>query len=212
VTPSTAPAAPAKVQLTANGGPLHATARLTSPSDSVRLQWDGTPQRDAAEYEDTMIKRERRQPPGLRDFPVEQATTWPGAPRVRVAWLTPDGGTVLQSGYAAMIADHGLGFSAERPSIVRFSGDVEVPESASYEFRVRADGDTRLLIDGRQELPRTDQRPELLVAPVRLTAGRHSVVLERSRRGGEVELYWRRSPNTAWELVPPEAFVPIAWP
>jgi hypothetical protein len=209
-------ATPTKVELPTGGQPLLATARLTAATDTVEVQWDGLPRRDAAEIQETVLNRGDRRPP-MHAFPLDQASTWPDAPRVRVEWLAADGQSTLRTDYDVMISDWGLIYRqpAPPPLVVRYRGDVEVSAEGTYEFRVVADaGPVRLVVDGNQLVPAVGPAAggEPNRATSRLTVGRHSVLVERTwRDGSQLELRWR-PPGGEWAVVPPDAFVPIPWP
>lgn len=184
--------------------PLYASARLSGPSDSVAVDWDGP-------------THKTREP-----FPANAATTYPGDPRLVVDWLSVDGRELLRREYDVMVADYTIGLRDPRPPplLVRWSGDLDVQRPDTYEFQLVADGPIRLLIDGRQVWPtnattpaqRPGGAPETTRARVALSAGRHPIVVERVRtEGGQAGLMWRRG-SEPFTVVPASAYAPLAWP
>jgi hypothetical protein len=213
-TPSTSLQNPTILELPRGGVPVRATARLESPDDSVHLQWDGFTRRDAGEVEATM--RQVRNRAGWRDFPLEQASVWPDAPRVLIEWIGEDGQRVVRRDYDSMIADLTLNRRGPLDApFVRLSGELEVRRPGSYELRVDSEaGPVRLSVDGRLLWPPATGEAR---GPVRvatwLTIGRHPIMVERSTKdGGGAELSWRAPRSSDWSIVPPQAYVPMAWP
>ena len=192
--------------------PLRATARLARPTDTVRVQWDGVLRLSRA-YK-IELRTDIPPPRAQRDFPIHQASHWPGEPRTRVDWLDGEG-RLLRRDYDALIADYALDHrrprDADERSIARFSGQIDVPRRASYEFYLMHYGGTRLLIDGRVVSVGGDASSSR--AAVWLEPGRRSITVDvESRFGGTAVLLWRPPGGATPTVMPPSVFVPIPWP
>ncbi|TAK24710.1 MAG: hypothetical protein EPO26_05725 [Chloroflexota bacterium] len=196
----------AAVSLSLGGQPVYASARIETPADRIGITWE--PVRDA----------------GQQSFPLGRASIWPGPPRVLVEWLASDGATVHRREYDVTMADHAVGLRASgdwlRPLLVRWSGTLLVERAGAYEFELQGDQQGRLLIDGRQVWPPysdwrrpRDLRREEIAVTTRLTAGEHSLVVERHHTaGGLMTLYWR-VPGGEQVVIPPRSLAPLSdWP
>jgi hypothetical protein len=97
--------------------------------------------------------------------------------------------------------------------LVRWTGRLIVERAGPYELEVWTDGPARLLVDDRPlSTPRPGGPPDTRRASIRLTAGEHPVVVERVwSEGGQIGLLWRYQDGPQ-QIVPPEAFAPLAWP
>lgn len=91
---------------------------------------------------------------------------------------------------------------------MRWTGFIDVPQQATYTFRVRVEDGVRLWIDGAGVVSNWGVQEEHdATGSVTLSAGLHAFKLEYMHNGGDavLRLYWSRS-GAAEEVVPKEAF------
>jgi hypothetical protein len=190
---ATAPTARANGPLPQGGQPLYAAAELPNAGGSVRVTWDG--------------QRPGEQVP----FAVGASARWPGPPRVLVEWLGPNGEPVKRE-YDVMIADRRIGLrrTGPGPYRIRWRATLLVAPAGPREFDLSTNVPSRLLIDDRVVWP-LDERAPGTPSRVDLSAGAHSVVVERQLAVGELALLWRQG-DGPFEIVPEDAFAPLSWP
>ncbi len=92
--------------------------------------------------------------------------------------------------------------------IVKFTGNIYIPESGTYGFYAPGDDGVQVIIDNTQIINDWyDKGGGGSTVTVDLSAGLHSITVWYYENGGgaNVWLYWAK-PNMAWEIVPASAF------